>query len=235
MPTLLLRLAGPMQSWGTSSRFTERDTGSEPSKSGLLGLLCAALGIDRSDWPSLEPLSKLRLGIRHDRPGVPKYDYQSAAGNKADAIIKADGKLAWEHGVISKRHYLADAIFLAGFEGEDSTLLASIQAALKNPIWPIFLGRKSYIPSETVWLPDGVREGDVESVLSNYPWLGGGTGEGRKPPPRLTLSLEATTINGAMRMDQPLGSFAERRFGSRYVVRTTVPCSATSAQSPVAE
>jgi len=43
MPTLLLRLAGPMQSWGLSSRFTIRDTSLEPSKSGVLGLLCAAL------------------------------------------------------------------------------------------------------------------------------------------------------------------------------------------------
>ena len=44
MSVLLLRLAGPMQSWGVESRFTVRDTGLEPSKSGVVGLLCAALG-----------------------------------------------------------------------------------------------------------------------------------------------------------------------------------------------
>ena len=49
MNTLLLRLAGPMQSWGTQSRFTIRDTGYEPSKSGVIGLLCAALGKPRDE------------------------------------------------------------------------------------------------------------------------------------------------------------------------------------------
>jgi len=44
MNTLLLRLAGSMQSRGVQSRFTIRDTGLEPSKSGVVGLLCKALG-----------------------------------------------------------------------------------------------------------------------------------------------------------------------------------------------
>lgn len=72
MPTLLLRLVGPMQSWGTTSRFDQRDTGKEPSKSGVIGLLAAALGIDRENWIDLEPLTLLSMGARHDRPGVPK-------------------------------------------------------------------------------------------------------------------------------------------------------------------
>ena len=68
MHTLLLRLAGPMQSWGTQSRFTIRDTGLEPSKSGIIGLLCAALGKprdethpDNRDQPKLEALAALRI------------------------------------------------------------------------------------------------------------------------------------------------------------------------------
>ena len=69
MPTLLLRLVGPMQSWGTTSRFDQRDTGKEPSKSGVVGLLAAALGIDRENWTDLEPLTRLSMGVRHDRPG----------------------------------------------------------------------------------------------------------------------------------------------------------------------
>src|SRR3546814_10860099 len=78
MSTLLLRLAGPMQSWGTTSRFDQRDTGKEPSKSGVVGLLAAALGIDRENWADLEPLTRLTMGVRHDRPGVLKRDYQTA-------------------------------------------------------------------------------------------------------------------------------------------------------------
>ena len=60
--TLLIRLAGPMQSWGTQGRFDVRDTEREPSKSGVVGLLCAALGRDRSE--PLDDLASLRMGVR---------------------------------------------------------------------------------------------------------------------------------------------------------------------------
>jgi CRISPR system Cascade subunit CasD len=85
MATLLLRLVGPIQSWGTASRFDERDTGKEPSKSGVLGLLAAASGIDRENWLDLEPLTRLIMGVRHDRPGIPMREYQTA-----QHIISAD-------------------------------------------------------------------------------------------------------------------------------------------------
>ena len=87
MSVLLLRLAGPMQSWGTSSRFTERDTRREPSKSGVIGLACAALGKPRQEkpehadrWPTLEELSDLRMGVRVDLEGQVRKDYQTAGG-----------------------------------------------------------------------------------------------------------------------------------------------------------
>lgn len=76
MNTLLLRLEGPMQSWGVQSRFGMRDTESEPSKSGVIGLLCAALGLPRS--ANLENLVALRMGVRVDREGKISVDYQTA-------------------------------------------------------------------------------------------------------------------------------------------------------------
>jgi len=125
MPTLLLRLVGPMQSWGTTSRFDQRDTGKEPSKSGVVGLLAAALGIDREKWTDLQPLTKLSMGVRHDRPGVPKRDYQTAGCAANDTMIKADGKPSRD-GVVSQRFYLADAAFLVGVEGDDRALLDKV-------------------------------------------------------------------------------------------------------------
>ena len=62
MPVLLMRLAGPMQSWGTQSRFLHRDTGREPSKSGVIGVLCAALGRPRD--AALQRTSPERTGPR---------------------------------------------------------------------------------------------------------------------------------------------------------------------------
>jgi CRISPR system Cascade subunit CasD len=210
MPTLLLRLAGPMQSWGTTSRFDQRDTGKEPSKSGVIGLLAAALGIDRENWCDLEPLTQLMMGVRHDRPGVPKRDYQTAQG-----IISADRSKIHETAVTT-RDYLADAVFLVGLEGLDCALLESAHAALRNPVWPLALGRKSYVPSEPVWLDSGVVDAPLFDALATWPWIATPR-KWENPPEKLLVSLESQDGTGALRMDQPLSSFAERRFGARYV------------------
>jgi CRISPR system Cascade subunit CasD len=216
-----------MQSWGVTSRFDERDTGKEPSKSGVLGLLAAALGIDRSNWSDLEPLTRLTMGVRHDRPGLPKDDYQTAACAASDRIIKASGSPSTDGGVVSHRNYLADAAFLVGLEGTDPDILKKAQGALRNPVWPLGLGRKSYVPSETVWLPDGLRREPLRDALLAYPWLGSGD-----PPLQILCSWESTDGSGSFRMDQPLSSFAERRFGSRFVRSEWLPYPREVAHAP---
>ncbi len=211
MPTLLLRLAGPMQSWGTTSRFDQRDTGKEPSKSGVIGLLAAALGIDREEWnDELKLLAALTMAVRHDRPGVPKTDYQTAQG-----IISADRSKVHETAVTT-RDYLADAVFLVGLEGADRALLERAHVALQNPVWPLALGRKSYVPSESVWLEGGVVDEPLMSAFAAFPWLTT-LRRGEVMPERLLVSLESTDGSGALRMDQLLSSFSERRFGARHV------------------
>lgn len=221
MPTLLLRLAGPMQSWGTTSRFDQRDTGKEPSKSGVIGLLAAAMGIDRDNWVDLEPLTRLPMGVRHDRPGVPKRDYQTAGCARTDTIIKADGSES-KDGVVSERHYLADAVFLVGLEGEDILLLEKVYSALRNPAWPLALGRKSYVPSESIWIEGGVQDAPLNEVLAQWPWIASRR-LWEDPPEKLLVSLESQDGSGVMKMDQPLSSFAERRFGARFVRSEWIP------------
>lgn len=216
MPTLLLRLAGPMQSWGTTSRFDQRDTGKEPSKSGVIGLLAAALGIDRENWCDLEPLTLLTMGVRHDRPGVLKRDFQTAGCAATDTIIRADGSQAKDGGVVSNRHYLADAVFLIGLQGPDRRLLERAHTALQNPVWPLALGRKSHVPSESAWLEGGIQDAPVLEALAEWPWISTPR-RFESTPERLLVSMESQDGSGALRMDQPLSSFAERRFGARYV------------------
>ncbi|MEV4033761.1 type I-E CRISPR-associated protein Cas5/CasD [Streptomyces umbrinus] len=70
---LLIRLAAPLQSWGTVSRFSRRDTHSRPTKSGVIGLCAAALGHDRAE--ELGELAEARFGVRADHPGSPVRDY----------------------------------------------------------------------------------------------------------------------------------------------------------------
>ena len=222
MSTLLLRLVGSMQSWGTTSRFDQRDTGKEPSKSGVVGLLAAALGIDRENWTDLEPLTRLTMGVRHDRSGVLKCDYQTAGCAAADTIIKADGKQAKDGGVVSQRFYLADACFLVGLEGKDGTLLKKIHTALQNPFWTLALGRKSYVPSESIWIDGGLQDSPLVEVLARWPWLASQR-KWEKLPEKLLVSYESADGSGALKMDQPLSSFADRRFGARFVRSQWIP------------
>lgn len=221
MPSLMLRLVGPMQSWGTTSRFDQRDTGKEPSKSGVLGLVAAALGIDRANWSDLEPLTHLSMTVRHDRPGVPKRDYQTAGCAKGDVIIKADGKPSGG-GVVSSRFYLADAAFLVVLGGEDRALLDRAHDALRNPRWPLALGRRSYVPSEQVWVDEGVQYDPPGDVAIMWPWIAR-IRPWEDPPTELLVSVESSDGSGVLRLDQPLSSFAERRFGARFVRSEWIP------------
>ena len=216
MPTLLLRLVGPMQSWGTTSRFDQRDTGKEPSKSGVIGLLAAALGIDREEWGRLEPLTQLSMAVRHDRPGVLKRDYQTA-----QQIISADRKKVHETAVTT-REYLADAAFLIGLEVADKALLEDLHDAVRNPVWPLALGRKSYVPSETIWMENGLQSAPLREVVQKWPWISS-LRYGETYPTQLLCSFDSTDVSGVLKMDQPLSSFAERRYGPRFVRSEWIP------------
>lgn len=212
MNVLLLRLSGPMQSWGVQSRFSVRDTGLEPSKSGVVGLLCAALGRPRS--APLDDLAALGMGVRVDREGRLAYDYHTALN-----VYRAKGGRPKDCEP-SVRYYLADACFLVGLEGEDLGLLETLHQALRNPHWPLYLGRKAFVPGEPVWLPDGLRPGGrLEEALHTYAWLGS---DARSRPERLRWVLEDP--DGAeVRPDQPI-SFAERRFAPRRVTTRFAEC-----------
>lgn len=231
MPTLLLRLVGPMQSWGTTSRFDQRDTGKEPSKSGVIGLLAAAMGIDRDNWVDLEPLTRLSMGVRHDRPGIPKRDYQTAGCAASDTIIKADGSQAKGGGVVSQRFYIADAAFLVGLEGVDKSLLEQAYAALRDPVWTLALGRKSYVPSESIWIESGVQDVSLVEALGRHSWIATPR-KGELPPEQLLISVESNDGSGVLKMDQPLSSFAERRFGARFVRSEWIPFPGEVANVP---
>ena len=83
---LLLWLEGPMQSWGTRARWDVRDTGLEPTKSGVIGLLGCAMGLERGN-PELESLDHdLLFGVRIDRPGVVSTDYHTVTGYHRTAV-----------------------------------------------------------------------------------------------------------------------------------------------------
>lgn len=162
MTVVALRLAGPLQSWGSGSKFVRRGTETAPTKSGVLGLVAAAKGIRRTE--PIEELLPLRLGVRIDQPGQMVRDFQTAQRpQKAD-----DGSITWKSLPLSYRFYLADASFLVVLEG-DQALVEGVDAALRSPIFPLYLGRRSCPPAGPVAL--GLIEGDLSHVLATVPWL----------------------------------------------------------------
>jgi CRISPR system Cascade subunit CasD len=124
-----------MQSWGFRSRFDYRDTALEPTRSGVLGLICAAMGIARGE--GISQFEAIRMGVRVDKQGRPERDYHTAL-----EVIKADG--SGRDAVVSYRDYLADASFTVGLQSENKDLLEEIAKCLRNPAWFLFLGRKAF-------------------------------------------------------------------------------------------
>lgn len=161
-------LAGPMQSWGCASRFDRRTTGLHPSKSGVIGMICAALGLAKGS-PEERELLPLLGGIRMTSVAMPRHgvlrleDYHTVLETR-----RASGKPN-EDAVISRRQYLLDARFVV-ILGGDRTLLQRVSRALADPKWGVWLGRKSCVPSEPINPRLFDTEGDAQrEVLGGRP------------------------------------------------------------------
>nr|WP_281377086.1 type I-E CRISPR-associated protein Cas5/CasD [Deinobacterium chartae] len=205
---MLLRIVAPMQSWGSRSRFDDRDTEREPTKSGVIGLIAAALGRPRD--ADVSDLAALRFGVRVDRAGSLHTDYHTAREGASTAV--------------TRRHYLADAAFLVGLEG-DAALLERIEAALRNPVWPPFLGRKSFVPARPLFLEDGgLREAPLEAALrAQAPVHSRPDNMTRYALELLPGERPAAGHAVSVRNDQPAGTFAQRRYAARQVAVWSEP------------
>lgn len=224
MSVLSLRLAGPLQSWGASARFIRRTTESAPTKSAVIGLLAAAAGIERGDDTRLKPLAALRFGVRIDQPGSRVRDFQTAHHSVSGKSMP-----------LSERFYLADAVFVAAVEG-DTTLLSDLHAALRNPVYPPFLGRRSCPPARPVDL--GLHDGaaSLMDVLGEVPWQASSwyrRQHGSRTDIELTVLREACGSEAEFAdtlRDQPISYAAEhRRHALRSIVSDTVRVPGPSA------
>lgn len=160
-PGLLLRLAGPLQSWGEHSHFNDRDTARFPTRSGITGLLAAAMGRRRGE--PIDDLTRLSVTVRADRPGVLLRDLHTVGGGlpASQTVTTAEGKKRrGDTGtLLSHRAYLADAVFTvaltstpAARDPRDAALLTECAEALRHPHWPPYLGRRSCPPEGPVLL-----------------------------------------------------------------------------------
>lgn len=176
---MALLLDGPMQSWGHASRFERRTTALHPTRSGVLGLIAAALGIDKhaADEPAqLERFKALffttvkldRQTTRGDKLPIQRLeDYHTVTG-----IRRASDKVDKDATVQTYRHYLLDARFGVLLEGP-AALLDEIAAAVRNPKWGVWLGRKSCLPATPVLAaPPGDRSSAWRQLLQRAGYTG---------------------------------------------------------------
>jgi CRISPR system Cascade subunit CasD len=169
--TLFLRLEGPLQSWGNQeSKFAIRRTAEAPTKSGVLGMLCAALGVPRAQasevW--LPKLEALKMGVRIDAPGVRWWDYHTVGAGMQMRIAEGEGKTK-SGAMLTRREYLCDASFLVSLQGAPC-LIDELDAAVQSPKWTLYLGRKACPPSRPLLEhPAGVFP-NLESALASVPW-----------------------------------------------------------------
>ncbi|MFF8769413.1 type I-E CRISPR-associated protein Cas5/CasD [Kitasatospora sp. NPDC015120] len=174
---LVLRLAGPLQSWGDRSAFNRRDSRPQPTKSGVVGLLAAATGRPRE--ADITDLVGLRLGVRIDQPGTLLRDYHTVsdyrgrplpqAGVNAKGLQKPTSPAKDTH--VTHRYYLQDAVFVAAVQGP-AALVTALAEAVRRPAFPLALGRRSCVPTQPIVL-GAVRDATLEDVLAAEPWQAG--------------------------------------------------------------
>lgn len=162
---LKLHLEAPLQSYGLKSKWDSRESGFYPSKSAIIGLLGSAFGYERKS-SNLDFLSKnLKVHVRIDKEGKLITDLQTVnlPVLQADGSIKKNKDSSYYHPLL-KKDYLQDAIFTVYITGEKD-LLYKCYEAVKNPVWPIYLGRKSCIPSTLIYREEPEEYLDIESYI----------------------------------------------------------------------
>ena len=229
MRALALRLEGPMQSWGGPVAGNDRPSLDLPTKSGVLGLVASALGIDRADVAHLAELhANLDLAVRADRPGSPGVDYQTVLD-----VPTAEGKVR-KHAVISKRRYLYDASFAALLVERKSPCvsLEQIRDALLRPRFAPYLGRRPCPPSVPIVGRDAqpIVGEDWHTLMSQVPVAE------HAGAPRYDVHLDAKLAPAAdqrpRRQRDVLIGRLPRLFGQRVVHVTTWAPEAASDTGP---
>lgn len=138
-----------MQSWGTDSRFQLRSAGYAPSKSAICGMVCAACGASKESPLEAEIItwfSKSKMDCFCIKEGGIMIDYHTIQNFR-----RASGQVSSrEETVISQRNYWQNSRYNVILSSEDYNFLARIHAAIQNPIWGIWFGRKCCLPAAPI-------------------------------------------------------------------------------------
>ncbi|MBI5648401.1 MAG: type I-E CRISPR-associated protein Cas5/CasD [Ignavibacteriae bacterium] len=153
---LIFRCYGPLASWGDIAVGEHRRSYAHPSKSAILGLVAAALGIRRGEEQKLHELREaFGLALCVENEGVPLRDYHTiqtpSAGSgphrtRREELAVDPAKI---NTLLSAREYRCDALSLVALWDTDNASwpLETVRDALREPIFTLYLGRKSCPPA----------------------------------------------------------------------------------------
>lgn len=150
---LIFRLWGPMASWGSIAVGEQRQTWTRPSRSAVLGLVAAALGIERGDALAHSVLEQgLALAVRDDTTGRHLRDYHTTQTPSSEAKrrwrSRRDELLGAKklNTILSDRDYLIEAsavVVLWQRPGSAAPAIGTIAERLRFPLFTLYLGRKA--------------------------------------------------------------------------------------------
>jgi CRISPR system Cascade subunit CasD len=253
---LVFRLFGPLASWGEVAVGQVRPSAVRPTRSALLGLLAAALGIVRADEEGHADLSAtVRFAVRIDTPGTAMVDYHTANWRrpKREILLTRRDELRVPRDqlstVQSQRHHRCDAVttVAVAVRPPGRWSLGDLRAALEQPVFPLFLGRKACPPALPLG-PEIVEAANLVEAFRSYdqrrplpPSLGRLVARLRRRAPAVELAwdaaleipagIEAESVRLEQRRDQPL-SRARWRFAVRREAVAHLPSSDTSQEDP---
>lgn len=166
---IAIKLQGVMQAWGGHTYEDLRHSELIPTRSGILGLLAASIGIDRRDVAGLEALSaSVALAVRMDSKPCRIIDYHTILDAR-----KVDRKPN-RYPVESRREYLCDAVYslLVWAKVEASINIDTIGTAVQKPAYTPFLGRRS-CPICRPLFAGYITAGDILDAFKHVEPIGG--------------------------------------------------------------
>lgn len=185
LTVLMLQLNAPLQSWGCDSRFETRSAGMGPTKSGIAGIACAALGAPKGSEQEkliLQQINALHMVTICPMSTGPKHslrlsDFHTISGSRkaGSAAIPYFQYLAKSHKKkpstqLSHREYFSQTTFIVLLRSSNIDFLDTLCSALKNPHWGLWLGRKSCIPAAPIVLhPPCTPDKAQDIIRARYP------------------------------------------------------------------
>jgi len=214
---LIIKLQGAMQAWGGHTYEDYRPSLIFPTRSAIVGLLGACLGIEREDIKALKTLDKsFQLTVRVDKRKIARRKNTEDKFVSMQKITdfhtvqharKVDGKPRTE-AIVSRREYLCDAEFTLAlaFIKETDYGLERVKQAIQKPVYTPFLGRRS-CPIQSRLYAAVIKADNAQTALSQI------------EPCHGTLYSELELDGGTPMMvrDQPLFATAVRQFNNRKI------------------